>query len=654
MSIHKILIANRGEIAVRITRTCREMGIASVAVYSDADRDALHVKSADEAMYLGPSEVAQSYLNIERLIEVAIAANADAIHPGYGFLSENAKFAARCQEAGIIFIGPNVHAIRSMGSKSNAKEIMRKYGVPVVPGYQGGDQSIATLKKEAIKVGFPLLLKAAAGGGGKGMRIVHQEATLENDILSAKREAQAAFGDDELIIEKYIASGRHIEFQIMADQHGTIVHLMERECTIQRRYQKIIEESPSPALSIELRDQMSQAAIAAARAIQYDNAGTVEFMFDDHTQTYYFLEVNTRLQVEHPVTEAITGLDIVRLQILVAEGKALPITQTDVHAHGYAIECRIYAEDPDNQFLPANGIIHHWEVPDGEGVRVDSGVRDNTQVSIFYDSMLAKIIVHANDRMEGIRKMKQVIEQSKCLGVVTNLGVLAQILAKDNFVKGQYNTHFLANEPLGHLTQKSKFLAHYFIAVTVFYWSNRQQERSVLKTLPSRWRNNADARSKTVYEYQNQEYLVEYTSNKAGLVCHYEGKDYTCRILEQEGKSIIIDIEGQVSKFVILKHKTTVYVHHTSLSNLEFTIKDRLPIPLKSKGSGGYEASMPSQVIEILVNIGQTVKEGDALIVTSSMKMENTLSAASDGKIEEIFVSKGQHVEKGALLIKMN
>ncbi|MFT5310058.1 MAG: acetyl/propionyl-CoA carboxylase alpha subunit, partial [Bacteroidia bacterium] len=403
-TINTILIANRGEIASRIIRTCKKMGIRSVAIYSDSDRGAPYAREADQAVHIGGNELASSYLNQDKLISTAQKVGADAIHPGFGFLSENAGFAQKVQDAGLIFIGPRPEAIDAMGSKSKAKDIMRKHDVPVIPGYQGEDQSVERLSAEALKMGFPVLLKAAAGGGGKGMRIVESEKELKASIEGAKREGLSSFGNDELIIEKYFPTSRHIEFQIFGDQHGNAIHILERECSIQRRYQKIIEESPSPALTDALRSEMGEAAVKAAKSLNYDNAGTVEFILSDKNE-FFFLEVNTRLQVEHPVTEEISGLDLVQMQIEVAEGRPLSVTQEDIKGNGYAIECRLYAEDAANDFMPATGTILKWATPEIDGLRIETGVESGSVISTHYDPMIAKLITHGKDRTEAQRKM---------------------------------------------------------------------------------------------------------------------------------------------------------------------------------------------------------------------------------------------------------
>ncbi len=436
----KILIANRGEIAVRVLRACREMGVRSVAVYSEADAAALHVRMADEAYLIGPAEALQSYLDPERIIQAARAARADAIHPGYGFLSENAAFAEAVQQAGLTFIGPPPAAIRAMGDKAAARAVAQASGVPVTPGYQGLDDDDALLQAAQSLGGWPLLVKAAAGGGGKGMRVVQNAAGLPEAIASARREAQHAFKDTRLILERYIQNAHHVEFQILGDEHGNMVHVFERECSVQRRHQKIIEESPSPLLDDALRQRMGAAAVSAAQAAGYTNAGTIEFIIDPDTRQFYFLEMNTRLQVEHPITELISGLDLVQWQIRIAAGQRLPFTQADLHARGHAIECRLYAEDPANGFLPATGTLLRFIEPKGPGVRVDSGVGSGDAISIHYDPLIAKLVVYAEDRPTAIHKMLAALGETVLLGLTTNIRFLQDVLSDEAFQSGQAHT----------------------------------------------------------------------------------------------------------------------------------------------------------------------------------------------------------------------
>ncbi len=440
----KILIANRGEIAVRIIRACRELGIESVAVYSEADIQALHVRMANQGVLIGPPAPGESYLDARKLIAAALQTGAEAIHPGYGFLSENAAFAQAVLEAGLVFIGPTAQAIDAMGDKGQARSLMIAAGVPVVPGYQGPDDD-AQLAQAAAEIGYPVFIKAAAGGGGKGMRVVSQPEDLPEMIAAARREAIHAFGDPRLILEKYIPDARHVEIQVLGDMHGNVVHLFERECSIQRRHQKIIEETPSPLLNPALRKKMGASAVAAATAVHYIGAGTIEFIVDPTTLKYYFLEMNTRLQVEHPITEKVTNLDLVHLQLRVAAGEALPFTQADLHQTGHALECRLYAEDPSNQFLPSAGKILEFIPPQGPGVRVDSGVTTGDTITTHYDPLIAKVITFAEDRPTAIRKMRAALQETILLGLTSNLAFLQAVLEHPVFWEGTATTQFVPN-----------------------------------------------------------------------------------------------------------------------------------------------------------------------------------------------------------------
>lgn len=440
--IKKVLIANRGEIAVRVIRSCREMGIQSVAVYSDADRRSLHVRYADEAYHIGPSPSSESYLNGDRIIEVALKAGVDAIHPGYGFLSENAEFARKCAEAGIIFIGPDPEAINRMGDKITARQTMIAAGVPVVPGTQQKVSDMDSVRKVVEEIGLPVIIKASAGGGGKGMRLVRKPEELISAVKMAQSEALSAFGDDTVYIEKYVESPHHIEFQILADRHGNTVHLFERECSIQRRHQKVVEETPSPFLTPELRDEMGKAAVAAAQAVNYVGAGTIEFLVDAN-HNFYFLEMNTRLQVEHPITERVTGIDLVKEQIRIASGLPISFKQGELAQHGHAIECRILAEDPFNNFMPSPGLIRHISEPNGLGVRTDGYAYEGYEIPIYYDPMISKLITWGRDRTEAINRMKRALFEYKITGVKTSIRFLERIMDNHDFRMGNYNTHFI-------------------------------------------------------------------------------------------------------------------------------------------------------------------------------------------------------------------
>ena len=653
--INAILIANRGEISSRISRTCRKMGIRSIAVFSDADRHMPFVRDADEAVYIGASSPAESYLDVDKIIAAAKSSGADAIHPGYGFLSENASFAQRCAEEGIIFIGPNPEAITAMGSKSQAKALMIKHQVPTVPGYQGTDQTKKRLIKEAKAIGFPLLLKATAGGGGKGMRIVRKAADLDAAIDAASREARSAFGDDELIIEKYVESGRHIEFQIFGDQHGNCIHLLERECTIQRRYQKVVEESPSPIMTPELREQMGQAAINAALAIQYDNAGTVEFIYDDHSGAFYFLEVNTRLQVEHPVTEEITGLDLVQLQIESAQGMPLSLQQDDIQANGYAIEVRLYAEDPFNDFRPVTGLIQQLDIPDVPGLRVESAVESGSEISMYYDPMIAKLIVHDADRQSAHRKLSYVIDQMICAGTVTNQALLSDILNNQDFRKGQYNTHFISDHI--KLTEPDKdlqALTDALIACTVYRWAIRDKQRGILKAMPSGWRNSFNDYQKDEFKISNETYPIRYRHHGDHFeIITPDDEEKRVALVGADVTAITIEIDGHVKSYQIIESAGSLYLHHRSVGNLKIDKVSRLPLKEVEKIAGGYEAPMPAQVIKVIVAEGDEVNLGDPLVIISSMKMESTIEAETDGTVEEVYVNDSQTIEAGHIMLKL-
>ena len=439
--IKKVLVANRGEIALRVMRSCREMGITSVAVYSDADRSSMHVRYADEAYFIGPAPSNESYLVIDKIIDAAKQAGADAIHPGYGFLSENAAFSDRCKREGIIFIGPSSYAIDTMGDKITARKTMIDAGVPVVPGSDEVTDEADALKK-IKEIGLPVMVKASAGGGGKGMRLVSEEKEIINSVRAAQSEARAAFGNDAIYIEKYIESPHHIEFQILGDNHGNVIHLFERECSVQRRHQKVVEETPSPIMTPEVREEMGQFAVAAAKAVQYSGAGTIEFIVDDELN-YYFLEMNTRLQVEHPITERVVGVDLVKEQINIANGYELELKQEDLRQHGHAIECRIYAEDPDNNFMPSPGEIKHITEPLGLGVRHDGYVYEGYEIPLHYDPLISKLIVWAKTREEAIARMKRALYAYKITGIKTSIPFLHRIMETPDFIKGKYNTHFI-------------------------------------------------------------------------------------------------------------------------------------------------------------------------------------------------------------------
>jgi acetyl-CoA carboxylase biotin carboxylase subunit len=479
MAIKKILIANRGEIACRIIDSCREMGIETIAVYSDADEGARHTILADYAIHIGPSQAAQSYLNIEKIINTALDCKADAIHPGYGFLSENPEFAAKSSEAGLIFIGPSPESMRLLGSKTASRRIMASAEVPIISGMHAGSKDIEEFVKVADEIGYPVLIKAAAGGGGKGMRIVRHHENLKDSIESAMRESLSAFHSDEIYLEKYIDKPRHIEFQIAADKHGNAVHLFERECSIQRRHQKIIEETPCLALNDELRKNMGEAALKAIKAANYDNIGTVEFLLDKNND-FYFLEINARIQVEHPITEMTTGIDLVKLQIKIAEGAALPFSQKDLSSRGHSIECRIYAEDPENNFMPSTGKIIFMKEPQGPGVRYDSGIKEGNDIPVFYDPILAKLVVLGENRDDAIKKMIKALKENPILGIKTSIPFMLKILENEEFKKGNITTSFIEDH-INDLKDPAEYL-ELALAIASVLGDNREEPNLIKNT----------------------------------------------------------------------------------------------------------------------------------------------------------------------------
>jgi acetyl-CoA carboxylase biotin carboxylase subunit len=655
-SFKKILIANRGEIAVRIMRTCRAMGIASVAVYSDADENAPHTRLADQAVHIGPSPATESYLNIDRIIEAASKTRADAIHPGYGFLSENADFADACRSAGIAFIGPSSDVIRKMGSKSVARRLAVEAGVPVVPGYDGEAQDPRGLRDRAIAIGFPVLIKASAGGGGKGMRVVNLPGEFEEAAESARREAQKAFGDGTLLLEKYVAGARHVEFQILGDAYGNLVHLFERDCSIQRRHQKIIEESPSPAIGHELRLRMGEAAVALARAIGYSNAGTVEFILAP-AGDFYFIEVNTRLQVEHPVTEMVTGLDIVKLQIEIAEEKPLDLLQDRIQSSGHAIEARLYAESPANNFLPSTGVISEWTIPPGvEPLRIDAGVETGSEIGIFYDPMLAKIIAWAPDRETAIRRLAYGLRNLWAPGVNTNREFLISALEHEVFRSGTYDTGFvpahlldLVAPPAGQQANAAAAAA----AVALYLVKAWQSGLEVLRDIPPGYRNNP---------FQDPVFKCIVRGSELNLTYHRITDDVydvssgdwkaRARILSCAAGAIRLEFDGIQSAFRVSGSGHHFFVHSGLLCE-EVTRLARFPERTGSSDDTSADSPMPGQVIKVLVAEGQEVAAGEPLVILEAMKMEQTVRAAVDGVVHAILIKAGDLVSPGEVLIQI-
>jgi 3-methylcrotonyl-CoA carboxylase alpha subunit len=649
--IQKILVANRGEIARRIMRTCRKMGIATVAVYSDADADMPFVAEADEAVLLGPAPSAKSYLQIDKILEAAALTNADAIHPGYGFLAENAAFAEACGDAGVIFIGPTPDAIRSMGSKREAKALAAKAGVPVIPGYDGSNQDPEVLAKEAIKVGFPVLLKASAGGGGKGMKLVRDEAGLSDAIASATREGQSSFGDGTLLVEKYIDEPRHVEIQILGDSHGNLIHLNERECSIQRRHQKIIEETPSTALDATLRNAMGEAAVSCGKAIGYRNAGTVEFILAPD-RSFYFLEVNTRLQVEHPVTECVTGLDLVEEQILVAQGEALRISQEEVPFEGAAVEVRLYAEDPAAGFLPQSGKIVDWNLPAAEGLRIDSGVEAGSEVGIHYDPMLAKIITSGENRALALQRMRRALRSLSVQGITTNRELLLRVLDHPAFIAGHIDTHFIDRhlDDLGDGASEADE-QRAAIAAALADQQRRDRQRTLVSGVPSGWRNNYHTPQSVTYAMGEREVRVDYRHLGNDRFTVWTGTETRAiRVVSWEPPELIVE-EGSHRWSARMSFDGDRTYVHTSRFSIGLLRKPRFPDKSQAIPAGGCVAPMPGKVIEVRVAEGDAVQAGQALLIMEAMKMEHSVSAPRNGTVAQVTVAAGDQVEADALLV---
>jgi propionyl-CoA carboxylase alpha chain len=651
-SINKILIANRGEIARRIMRTCREMGIATVAVCSEPDRDALFVQEADEVVPLGGIQASESYLRIDAIVDAARQTASDAIHPGYGFLAENAAFARACQQSGIALIGPSAEVIGAMGSKIEAKRRMVAADVPLLPSVEVGEQAADEVLRQAKSLAWPLLIKASAGGGGRGMRVVRQAAEFASLLETARHESQNAFGDAALFVEPYIESARHIEIQIFGDTHGNVVHLFERECSIQRRHQKIIEESPSPALDDALRHAMTAAALRAAKAIGYVNAGTVEFLLTPDGK-FYFLEVNTRLQVEHPVTECVTGLDLVRLQILVTAGEPLPPEVIAATMHGHAIEARLYAEDPRHDYLPSAGRLHRFRIPAAAGIRVESAVGDTGMISPYYDPLLAKVIVHAPTRAEAARRLSHALARAHIHGLRTNRELLVHTLEHPDFLRGQTDTLFLHRHdpatlaaPLGGDSAERLHAA----AAALASQFQRRREAQVLSKSPSGWRNNPSQFQQTRFQGDGGQIAVEYRFQRDGLHLRIDGEeqpDVRCEFASPH--QIRMQIAGIQRTYDVHRHGDTFYVDSPLGASVLVEVP-RFPIPREEAAAGSLVAPLPGVVNEVKVKIGDAVSAGDVVLVIDSMKVFHWISAPLSGRIAEIRVEAGTHVDRGAVL----
>jgi propionyl-CoA carboxylase alpha chain len=653
--IRKLLIANRGEIASRVIRSCRALDIECVAVFSEPDADAPYVTEADSAVALPGATAEETYLRSEAIIAAALATGADAIHPGYGFLSENAAFASACGDAGLTFVGPPPAAIRAMGSKTSAKELMAAAGVPVLPGVTVGDDSppAGLAELAASRVGFPVLVKAAYGGGGRGMRAVYSPDALPQAVAGAQREARSAFGNGTVFLERLVQRPRHIEVQIFADTFGQVIHLFERECSIQRRYQKIIEEAPSPAVSESLRAELGAAAVAAGKAIGYVGAGTVEFILDESGE-FFFLEVNTRLQVEHPVTEMVTGLDLVALQLLVAEGKPLPPSAVDARLSGHAIEARLYAEDAAAGYLPSTGRLHRFDIPALPGIRVDAGVRGGGHVSMYYDPMLAKVIAHAPAREQAARLLGRALAESRLHGVVTNRDLLVGIFREPEFLDGQIDTGYLTRHtPASLMAADPRRDEVHAIAVALADQALRRATAPVLAAVPSGWRNVPNGPQQVTYLRSgagDEPLAVSYRVAPSSAEVSVNGGDPRQVLLYSCAPDLVdLAVDG-IRRVVRIERDGEARYADSSLGASVLAERPRFPLPDPEVAAGSLVAPMPGTVVRVQAAPGDAVAAGQVLVVLEAMKMEHSVRSPHDGTVAEVRVSAGQAVDTGTVL----
>ncbi len=648
----KILIANRGEIACRIIATCQRLGVRTVAVYSDADASARHVRLADEAVHIGGSAPADSYLNIERIVAAAKQTGAEAVHPGFGFLSERPAFVRAVEKAGLVFIGPSPETMDMMGAKDTAKALMEKSGVPVVPGYHGDEQDEGFLAGKAKEIGFPLMIKAAAGGGGKGMRIVRAGSDFAEALKSAKRESKSAFGDDKVLLEKFVTGPRHIEFQVFGDRHGNVVHLFERECSIQRRYQKIIEETPSPFLNQTMRKEMGEAAIAAAKAVNYVNAGTVEFIVGED-RSFYFMEMNTRLQVEHPVTEMTTNLDLVEWQLRVAAGEALPLAQEEITRDGHAIEVRLYAENPRKEFLPSVGTLAAFITP-GEDAhfRLDTGVETGDEISIHYDPMIAKLVVWHEDRGSAISTLKQALSDTAVFGLATNLPLLRSIIADDVFAAGDIDTRYIDTH-LAELNHAEPAPAQVLDAAALDYLLDNEERTGF--DLADGFQVNALGGRRFAFRDESENETTRIVRREAGhFVIREQDASRTATAEQIDAFTLRVASEARSANYTVLRLDDAIQV---SSGGNTWQLARVHPFAAKSTGAASEAhpgAPMPGRIVAVHVKAGDRVEPGQPLVVMEGMKMEVTVKAGVAGVIENVRYAEGDQVEADAALVDIN
>jgi 3-methylcrotonyl-CoA carboxylase alpha subunit len=649
----RLLIANRGEIACRIIRTARRLGIETIAVYSDADRYALHVRSADRAIRIGPPSARESYLNIEALLQAARIGGAEAVHPGYGFLSENAEFAEACSTTGIRFVGPPAAAIRAMGSKSESKRVLESADIPLTPGYHGDSQDPTLLQSEADRIGYPLLIKASAGGGGKGIRLVTTAADFASALAACQREAQASFGDPRVLLERYITQARHIEIQVFADSHGNVIHLGERDCSIQRRHQKVLEEAPAPGMTASRRTAMGRAAINAARRVGYVGAGTVEFIVEPDG-TFYFMEMNTRLQVEHPVTEMITGLDLVEWQLRIAAGERLPLAQDDLCLTGHAIELRLYAEDPSTGFLPSPGHVRLWHTPQAVGLRIDSGVESGDEITGFYDPMIAKFIVHGDDREQALARMRTALRETFLVGPRNNLAFLSRLIDTPSVKDARLDTGLIEREHDFLMTDGAPLDATLWLAAVGSLLLHETDSHKKSQSSPwdagDGFRIAGNYRRRLALEADGRRCQIDI--ERAANYWHVTVDRSYLLQAEALGKNrLALDIDG-VSLPVF--HHLDLPLVHIRIDGRQATVRVidlREPIEKGEGSAGGLRSPMPGQVVVVHVQAGNRVKRGAPLLAIEAMKMEHVIYAPADGLVQAVHVSTGQQVAEAIALV---
>lgn len=646
MKFSKVLVANRGEIAVRVMETAKAMGYQTVAVYSDADANARHVQVADEAVYIGASKVSESYLSIANIIEACQKTGADAVHPGYGFLSENTDFAQACSDHGITFIGPNAAAIHLMGSKRLSKIAMIEAGVPCVPGYEGDQQDIEYLAEQAEKIGFPLMVKASAGGGGRGMRLVHQAVDVLEALKTARSEAENAFGSGELIIEKAVIAPRHVEIQVFGDTHGHYVYLFERDCSIQRRHQKVVEEAPCPVMTPELRQKMGEAAVAAAKACDYIGAGTVEFLLDQSGE-FYFLEMNTRLQVEHPVTEMITGLDLVEWQLRVANGETLPLQQHELTLNGHAIEVRLYAEDPRQDFLPQTGKVLRWQPAELPNVRIDHGMLEQGEISPFYDPMVAKVIAYGKTRQDAIRLLARAVDDCVLLGVNSNKQFLSNLLRHPIIVAGDTNTAFIQQHFQDDVSLHQQVLELETLAVAAALFTQQNQSNQA-------WQTGVSVPFPLRLKYADQQLLLHVQSNHHQVTVQLCDQHATVDLIDIVDGTIVYQANGIRRKLNYVLDQNQLYL---DAGNGNIVIENSTyaaPEAAEVIGDGKIRAPMDGAIVNLLVNVGDTVSKGQTLLVLEAMKIQQQIKSDVDGVVDELIGQVGQQVKKRQLLLNVS